>query len=1087
MPHTKDYYDFNCGNDLKLVKVSVQNDNFHTITVHASVAITIDFSGGTRRVETIRLQKCHKAVHIIWPERTGYIRRLYIHHADILTKLDISELTSLEELSIMNCRSLEEIVGISDTLKEINIHGANINKLDLSKAVELQKINIATRDDHIRLDLSNHENLQTAYIITHRHAINDNNTSSLNFTDCGNLHTIYLDTGANPVDIDVSGCHNLHEFAAACGKGSHESGLHDSKKMTFYIASKELELDPKSKTVTDKVKKQHAETHAYKHPGSKLKSYQHSSQEFYPLTQHSKAGIHDRETNIEQSGSIIEVDRGRGAKITLLAAPIDIQKLSLTNEFYRLVRKFMTDNQYFEPGLISSLYYLPELPDSKVPESSTHGIRILGKQNQSRLLAEWISNAEKYSPNILFIPQDSITSPIVTNFLKSVIKKPNETTINNEAYRLNPYDKIILTGEWYYLTNYLPGLASLATVIPLAAFAAGAAGPMFARSNQSEYQNALLETSKLLNERAMRSDNTLSRRLQVMQVVKEDKQLKKLTSEFFHELSRYESSENPLYAPEETPESQRGSIIKNGDDSPQHEIYGRSHLPPEQSSIDADKDYDIPPSMRGKKALQEPLNTPPQDMHGKIALQYPLNTPPQDMRGKKALQRPIDTPPNLFSRNAKQIPIRISAAQKGLDEIPPLTPNPHEQQFIFNAKRLADEVLPLQNIPQLNPDESPQKLLSVARNLANAVAVMLDNVEGIPEQILIDTESRNHDTHSNLSNLYDEAYKLAKSVEKMTRNIGALPEQILIDKTSISDDEPEDMQPKVALQVPIDISHSNTNQESAPELKAVDSRQKILAVAKQLADNVANMLKEAEGAPEQILIEVEKNHIESSRQTSHPDAINQQFYIEADAVWHESNALLNAASALADAMKKMADSTLAIETKSPPHSAVAASTLINTSINQLKHNTSSSSLVDSARGLIFAMKLLNNAVKVELNLGAEENLKLNDDVRVNMIMLLENANRLYTKDHDLKNTNTNLFGRIPGKPEMCSAILLKFIHALKKSETLTADSVNNDCTKLMHDRDLKYVIGGIETELKKYLTGKSHLKKRIKPAAKDEK
>jgi hypothetical protein len=31
------------------------------------------------------------------------------------------------------------------------------------------------------------------------------------------------------------------------------------------------------------------------------------------------------------------------------------------------------------------------------------------------------------------------------------------------------------------------------------------------------------------------------------------------------------------------------------------------------------------------------------------------------------------------------------------------------------------------------------------------------------------------------------------------------------------------------------------------------------------------------------------------------------------------------------------------------------------------------------------------------------------------------------------------------------------------------------------------VIGGIETELKKYLTGKSHLKKRIKPAAKDEK
>src|SRR3990167_9346715 len=126
MGNINDYYDFHCGNDPRLVKIPINNDTFHTITVEANIAKTIDFSGGTRKVEAIRLNKCFKTTRVIWPERTGAIKRLYIHHADTLAKLDVSALISLEEISIVDCRSLKEIAGLSDSLKEVNIHNVKL-------------------------------------------------------------------------------------------------------------------------------------------------------------------------------------------------------------------------------------------------------------------------------------------------------------------------------------------------------------------------------------------------------------------------------------------------------------------------------------------------------------------------------------------------------------------------------------------------------------------------------------------------------------------------------------------------------------------------------------------------------------------------------------------------------------------------------------------------------------------------------------------------------------------------------------------------------------------------------------------------
>jgi hypothetical protein len=159
-------YDFSCGHDSRMVRMAVKNDSFHALQIQAEYTKAIDFSGGTKNVDEILLSKCFRLTRITWPEYGGAIKSLRINFADRLIRLDVSSLANLQELSIINCNELTEIVGLGPNLRFINVHGAKIKKLDVARCKALEVFNVVTLLNHFEADLSRHNALRVVSIET---------------------------------------------------------------------------------------------------------------------------------------------------------------------------------------------------------------------------------------------------------------------------------------------------------------------------------------------------------------------------------------------------------------------------------------------------------------------------------------------------------------------------------------------------------------------------------------------------------------------------------------------------------------------------------------------------------------------------------------------------------------------------------------------------------------------------------------------------------------------------------------------------------------------------------------------------------
>lgn len=1042
MGNINDYYDFHCGNDPRLVKIAINNDTFHTITVEANIAKTIDFSGGTRKVEAIRLNKCFKTTRVIWPERTGAIKRLYIHHADTLAKLDVSALISLEEISIVDCRSLKEIAGLSDSLKEVNIHNVKLSALQVSHLTKLQKINLVTSTNHIDLNLSTLEQLQIASISTSQSAYDNELISKIDMEACRNLHTVYIDIGDNIADINISGSIGLKDIALICGTSTKLTGLEDCKDLEFYHTDTILIMKERAARMAKKLRSNN--------PDEKISDLIKMSKVFYGLVKHCKAGIHDRETVIQESGSQIEVDKGSAAKIRLLGTPIDIEMTLNKKDLSKELRQAMLDNTYFPSSVLLPIYHIPELPNT----THDYGItlsRMLTKKNAGKSLSAWLENTENLTPNLLLVNQDMLHTSALMNILDQLVKNPKYLIYEKKKYLLQPFDKIILRGDWYYIKNRLPLLAGLINQIPRSALAAQFVGGVGSSINSlAHYQHLLNEVNALLAQHLVQNNRSLTHRGKNLQILKQVAESKRLAQDFFYYLTiamneQVQLLRNPddqvnINAAAQTPQNAdvqsaqqpQATTKKNPDITPQHEI--RSEIPIDQVRTDAEAN--TTPDSNPKKSLQEPINAEhkskglpdvpplPAEPNNQILIvaAKKLAIAVKDMINNTAVYQEqilihaeADTTPDLHPKRALQSPIKIKHKAKGLANAPPLSADPHNQE-----------------------------LLTVAKKLAIAVKKMTDNTDGLPEQITIHAQAHSSSDQladvprlnpsPNNQKLLVAAKGLADAVAKMTNNVEGIPEQILIQANATSDNP--HTKPKKTLPLTPEADH-----------------QHLLFAAEKLARAIDNMVSSVDDLPEQVLV-----YAESAYRDSPPE---------------NDKKLLNSARSLASALKKMTDTACALDTDHTSTAANAASLLVSTTIKDLKNDHTGTSLLEAAAELIISIKLLAKACHEDLSLieNTEPKSEIAGDVRASIFKILTNTYRQYIKDHDLLNPGSSLFGRKHGKEEQRAAILEQFIDSLIKVETRGRDEVDKDFSQLMQDTNLKYALGGIETETKECLTG----------------
>jgi hypothetical protein len=159
-----DDYDFLCGNDFSLVKIALNNDDYHTVRIQADLAKTINFSGGIKNLDEVIIDRCFKFTRIFWPEYAGSIKRLKIGNSPELVQLDLSTLKNLEELCIVNCVKLKEITGLSEKIRFLNVQGCSLELLDLSACKKIETFILTTTSTHLKLDLDHCHSLTSIVV-----------------------------------------------------------------------------------------------------------------------------------------------------------------------------------------------------------------------------------------------------------------------------------------------------------------------------------------------------------------------------------------------------------------------------------------------------------------------------------------------------------------------------------------------------------------------------------------------------------------------------------------------------------------------------------------------------------------------------------------------------------------------------------------------------------------------------------------------------------------------------------------------------------------------------------------------------------
>lgn len=443
MHSNNDNYDFLCGNDSKFVTIAIKNDLFHTVTIQADAAKTIDFAGGTRNVEEILLSRCLKMSQIHWPANTGAIKRLRICFADTLAKLDLTALTSLEELSIIDCAQLTEIIGIPPSLKQLNIHGASMTTLDVSACENLETYNVVTLADQFHAELSNLNRLHSIYLAAGQL---ENRSGIINcvFNHCHALRLLAIETPTAQTHLTIQFCPNIQTMYLHCGKESELTGLANCLKLDFvhieHINS--MAIDPIGKRLLKKIQSGTSTHTASLTTKDKLTEIKQLFSEFRPAILQPKPGPEDIETVIQQNASPREKNGACEVKISLLGLPAEATEQHLQHDFNRRRTLLLADELR---GHLSSrhklIYYLDEHSGAMEIQSQLVTARIPEEDEQA--IIQWLENKDQRHPNILRLDEKSLFIPSVNEFLSTFTPHRKLLIHRNQYYRLTPAHKIV--------------------------------------------------------------------------------------------------------------------------------------------------------------------------------------------------------------------------------------------------------------------------------------------------------------------------------------------------------------------------------------------------------------------------------------------------------------------------------------------------------------------------------------------------------------------------------------------------------------------------------------------------------------------
>ena len=477
MPNSQGYYDIDCGSDVYLVKFAADNGNFRYIRIHADVAKTIDFSGGIRNINTIVLEKCFKLGRIIWPLHCGAIRSLSIHSADMLTRLDVSALTQLEQLYIVDCPALKEIVGLGERMKEFCVHQVKVNSFDLRSAHRIQKINISTFAPHVSLTATSLNQLQQVLLTSESTKVDA--TMDCHLTHCPALFRVAIDAKKSVLNLQVDGCHGLRECQLDVGAHSVVTGMNDCKELEYLSANDKLvnlKDMPQAKVA---YRLQHNLVDKKADTAQTIADIQHEKTSFYPFVMTYKPGLNDRETIIQERTSQHEAGQKGMVKIELLGADFKRVRAVVANDFKMAKRSSRYGKYKFLTGPALIFYYVKDSAKWPEPEKMLPAARY---GNDVKVIKEWRLNADKRNPNTLLVTEEILqTNPEFTQMMTDIGKK----------HQPRQSDAILLTGNLLAIKSRLPDLAGGISIISLDAisdYAAAVPSPQFSDKFAETYQ-----------------------------------------------------------------------------------------------------------------------------------------------------------------------------------------------------------------------------------------------------------------------------------------------------------------------------------------------------------------------------------------------------------------------------------------------------------------------------------------------------------------------------------------------------------------------------------------------------------------------
>ena len=286
---------------------------------------------------------------------------------------------------------------------------------------------------------------------------------TVNANNCNKLHTMFIDTGDNPVSIDVSGCTGIKDIAITCGKDSHAKGFHDCKNIELYHVSSKLMLDDPTKIFINKIKKIQA-VRDQKIQENKLDAIKKYNCEFYTSTQASTASMYDRETIIHESGARQELGLPRAVKITLLSVPVDFHEESSKKTLSTELIKPRYNDAAFTNTLHTHLFYLAETPYIPNPGTDLMNARVVPDGTSvKKAFITFLKNQERYTPNQLILKPQQLRE--VETLLEQFVPDVKSVSDANRKYTLPPQYRIIIYGDWYEAKNSVPAIVSNINIV----------------------------------------------------------------------------------------------------------------------------------------------------------------------------------------------------------------------------------------------------------------------------------------------------------------------------------------------------------------------------------------------------------------------------------------------------------------------------------------------------------------------------------------------------------------------------------------------------------------------------------------------